>query len=337
MGGQRHLGPGTPASRDSRAAEVRQCWASLTLAPTSFRIPQNASRLEAVAERLQTCPLAIEFRHPLWLEDGRCARDMDLLSAKRASNVCVDEPAGVVGGVFTATTGPPSWPSGSARFVVLRRRLGRSLGSSTTACATTRSWAPEGGLPCAVRGREVGGAHKAADRWCFGLERGTQGPRDWPSDIPQVASSARFRALCAASPAFFAVACGCLIVVGALGRCDTPLPGFRAQIYPGTGTDLSLLGRVTTRGFTNGQWGLAFDLGPMQRWWDPESTALLGDVSLGMPWGLTLTGGGSIGSSDTSGIFATLGVDLLRLTVYRRSGDNWWRNTFPAYRPEESR
>ncbi len=111
----------------------------------------------------------------------------------------------------------------------------------------------------------------------------------------------------------------------------------RAQIYPGTGTDLSLLGRVTTQGFSNGDWGLAFDLGPMQRWWAPQSTALLGDVSLGMPWGLTLTAGGSYGTSDTSGVFATFGVDLLRLTVYRRTGDTWWRNTFPAYRPEEGR
>ena len=31
---------------------------------------------------------------------------------------------------------------------------------------------------------------------------------------------------------------------------------------------------------------------------------------------------------------ATLGVDLARLTVYRRSGQNWWKNPFPAYRPE---
>jgi uncharacterized protein YecE (DUF72 family) len=64
----------------------------------------NSRRLEAVAERWQELPLAVEFRHRSWLEERRRERVLDLLRRQRLSYVCVDEPDVAAGGVPPLTT-----------------------------------------------------------------------------------------------------------------------------------------------------------------------------------------------------------------------------------------
>ncbi|MBI3202086.1 MAG: hypothetical protein HYZ29_11130 [Myxococcales bacterium] len=107
------------------------------------------------------------------------------------------------------------------------------------------------------------------------------------------------------------------------------------QTHFGRGSDLGLLLRTATHGFVNGGWGAAVDLGGYERWWELGSAGGMGQLVLGAPWGITLAGGAGRGTNDGQHYSVTLGVDLARLTVYRRTGDSWWKNTFPAYRPEE--
>ncbi len=113
--------------------------------------------------------------------------------------------------------------------------------------------------------------------------------------------------------------------------------GFRMHTFFGEGSDLGLVARTATRGYVNGGFGAAVDLGGYQRWWGPGSTGLMASLNLGAPWGITLSGTGGRGSNEGQHFAVTLGIDLARLTVYRRTGDSWWKNTFPAYRPEEER
>lgn len=111
--------------------------------------------------------------------------------------------------------------------------------------------------------------------------------------------------------------------------------GFRMHTFFGHGSDLGLLARSATHGFVNGDWGAAVDVGGYQRWWGPGSTGLMGSLSLGAPWGITLSATAGRGSNQGRHYAVTLGIDLARLTVYRRTGDQWWRNPFPAHRPDE--
>jgi hypothetical protein len=117
-----------------------------------------------------------------------------------------------------------------------------------------------------------------------------------------------------------------IIAVGAL---------FHFQPHFGRGSDLGLMMRTATRGFVNGGWGAAIDLGGYQRWWGIGSSGGMGQLALGAPWGITLEVGGGIGTNDSRHMSAVIGIDLARLTVYRRTGESWWLNPFPAYRPEE--
>jgi hypothetical protein len=110
---------------------------------------------------------------------------------------------------------------------------------------------------------------------------------------------------------------------------------FRMQTHFSEGTDLALLVRTASRGFVNGDWGGALDLGGYQRFWAEGSSGFTGSLALGAPWGVTLSVGGSLGTNDARTFSAVLGIDFARLTVYRRTGDQWWKNPFPAYRPEE--
>lgn len=111
----------------------------------------------------------------------------------------------------------------------------------------------------------------------------------------------------------------------------------RWQTHFGRGTDLGLVLRTATGGFVNGDWGGAIDLGGYERWWGVGSSGGTAALVLGAPWGVTLTLGGALGSNEGRGMTAVLGVDLARLTIYRRSGSAYWQNSFPAYRPEERR
>ncbi len=109
----------------------------------------------------------------------------------------------------------------------------------------------------------------------------------------------------------------------------------RSHTHFGRGTDLGLLLRGATHGFVNGDWGLAVDIGPYQRWWGAGSSGFWGGLSLGAPWGITVSANAGMGSNQAQTFSLTLGIDLARLTVYRTTGQQWWRNPFPAYRPDE--
>lgn len=110
---------------------------------------------------------------------------------------------------------------------------------------------------------------------------------------------------------------------------------FKIAALFGDGADLGLSLRAATRGFVTGGFGLALDAGPYQRFWGQGSTGGQAAVVLGAPWGITLSLGGGLGSNDASHFGATLGIDFARLTVYRLSGENWFPNPHPAYRPKE--
>jgi hypothetical protein len=101
---------------------------------------------------------------------------------------------------------------------------------------------------------------------------------------------------------------------------------FRVQGYLGAGADLGIAARLVTRGFARGGFGGGIDAGVYQRWWGAGSTGFTGNLVLGAPWGITLLGGASIGSGDQRIYFASLGIDLARLTVHRHYGLDWFAN-----------
>jgi hypothetical protein len=110
---------------------------------------------------------------------------------------------------------------------------------------------------------------------------------------------------------------------------------FKLHSYLGDGADLGLSLRLATRGFVTGGFGLALDAGPYQRFWGEGSTGGQAALVLGAPWGITLSLGGGLGSENARQFGATLGLDFARLTVYRLSGESWFPNPRPAYRPKE--
>lgn len=110
---------------------------------------------------------------------------------------------------------------------------------------------------------------------------------------------------------------------------------FKLQALFGDGADLGLSLRVATRSFVTGNFGLALDAGPYQRFWGEGSSGGQASLVLGAPWGITLSVGGGIGTNDARQYGATLGLDFARLTVYRLAGEDWFPNPRPAYRPKE--
>jgi hypothetical protein len=117
-------------------------------------------------------------------------------------------------------------------------------------------------------------------------------------------------------------------VIGGLARLDTLF---------GNGSDLSAAIRIADYGYVNGKWGLALDLGGLARFWGPRDVmGATATLDVGGPWGLEIQVGGLLGNHDTQGMSVVLGVDLARLTVYRQSGNSWWKNTFPAVRPDRA-
>lgn len=109
---------------------------------------------------------------------------------------------------------------------------------------------------------------------------------------------------------------------------------FSLEPHFGYGTDLALSVRTATRGYVNGQFGLALDLGGYERFWGVQGSAGgTGTLWLGAPWGLSLGAGASVGSHDARGMSLILGIDFARLTVYRTAGTSWFLNPFPVNRP----
>src|SRR6188768_1402861 len=73
---------------------------------------------------------------------------------------------------------------------------------------------------------------------------------------------------------------------------------FKLQALLGDGADLGVSLRVATRSFVTGNFGLALDAGPYQRFWGEGSTGGQASLVLGAPWGITLSLGGGVGSND---------------------------------------
>jgi len=119
------------------------------------------------------------------------------------------------------------------------------------------------------------------------------------------------------------------VIVGGMLRTDT---------WFSHGTDLSLSLRVTERGFVSGDWGAAVDLGGLSRFWGDDTVhGALGTLTLGAPFGLQLSTSYLMAQSKERALTVSFGIDLARLTIYRRSGDNWWRNPLPLDRPARPR
>ncbi len=110
---------------------------------------------------------------------------------------------------------------------------------------------------------------------------------------------------------------------------------FKLQALFGDGVDLGVSLRLATRSFVTGNFGLALDAGPYQRFWGEGSSGGQAALVLGAPWGITLSAGAGMGTNDARLYTATIGLDFARLTVYRLAGENWFPNPHPAYRPKE--
>jgi len=104
---------------------------------------------------------------------------------------------------------------------------------------------------------------------------------------------------------------------------------FKTFTYFGDGTDLALAVRGASGGFVRGGFGLAIDAGAYQRFWGDESTGFVGALVLGAPFGIQLAATTEQGSHDVHVYSATIGIDFLRLTVYRTAAQSYWRNPFP--------
>jgi hypothetical protein len=113
---------------------------------------------------------------------------------------------------------------------------------------------------------------------------------------------------------------------------------FRVTPMIKEGTDLSLSLRGATRGFQIGDWGFAVGLGAYLRTFNPlkppitllPTTGFVGGVVLGGPFGTQVTVLGHYGMNTSYGVTACLGIDILRLTVYRQSALQWWPNPMSA-------
>lgn len=109
---------------------------------------------------------------------------------------------------------------------------------------------------------------------------------------------------------------------------------FRVTPILGSGTDLALMARATTKGFQEGRFGVALDAGGYARFWGTDSQGFLGSLTLGAPLGFTLSAQAGLGTDNAMAIGVLAGFDFLRLTVYRRSMLDYWTNPYP---PQQAR
>jgi hypothetical protein len=105
---------------------------------------------------------------------------------------------------------------------------------------------------------------------------------------------------------------------------------FRVTPLLGSGTDLAVLLRGTTRGFQQGGFGLALDAGGYARFWEENSYGFTGGLVLGAPFGLTLSLQGALGTKNAVALGGVLGIDFLRLTVYRKTMTDIWPNPYSS-------
>lgn len=105
---------------------------------------------------------------------------------------------------------------------------------------------------------------------------------------------------------------------------------FRLEPIIGSGADMSLLARGATKGFQAGGFGVAIDAGPYARFWGAKSFGFQGSLTIGAPLGLSLSLLGTVGTDSARSFGASLGIDFLRLTVYRQTLLDAWPNPAPA-------
>jgi hypothetical protein len=113
---------------------------------------------------------------------------------------------------------------------------------------------------------------------------------------------------------------------------------FRTNSRFNEGTDLSLSFRITTGGFSRGDWGLALDVGPGLRLWSNNEFGtypLQGVFTFGLPWGMQIAAGADIvnlqGKPESLGGYAIFEFDLMRFSLLRQgSTDTWWELENPA-------
>lgn len=110
--------------------------------------------------------------------------------------------------------------------------------------------------------------------------------------------------------------------------------GTRLVPYFGDGTAAGAYARAAMQSYVVGSWGAALDAGGFTRLSGEGGPGFMAALNLGAPWGLILTGSYGAGNGGERVASCTLGVDLLRLTVYRLSGEATWPNPKPAWRPE---
>lgn len=92
------------------------------------------------------------------------------------------------------------------------------------------------------------------------------------------------------------------------------------------GTDLGLALRLTTAGYSLGDWGLALDLGGTQRFWGETTTLASTSLTFGLPWGVNLAATAASNFGASQSLVLTVGFDWARFTVHRTAGESWWRN-----------
>jgi hypothetical protein len=109
-------------------------------------------------------------------------------------------------------------------------------------------------------------------------------------------------------------------------------PVLRFQYHGGQGVELTPALRVAQGAYTRGSLGVAFDLGPWFRLFDGAATGAQVAVSVGGPWGTVATIHGAFANDTAHAVGLLVGFDLLRLTVFRESGENYWPNPFPSPR-----
>jgi hypothetical protein len=107
---------------------------------------------------------------------------------------------------------------------------------------------------------------------------------------------------------------------------------FRISPTLGQRTDFAVMARVATHGFQTGPFGLALEAGGYARADDEASVGFVGGAVLGGPLGVQLTVLASVGTTDEYGGAALLGLDLLRLTIYREDLLDYWPNPLPPER-----
>lgn len=112
-----------------------------------------------------------------------------------------------------------------------------------------------------------------------------------------------------------------------------PGAGFKMTPIFGEGVDYGPYLRVATQGYVLGGFGAALDGGAYLRSFDNKRGGLMGTLHLGIPWGGVISVNYAYGMGGEQTIGGSIGIDFLRLTVYRLAGEEQWPNVYPAWRP----